>query len=371
VFLIYTNGPPLVEWSFMPGRGCFKYKHHDKPCFRLLKLKIFKSREHNCQIEKAPKGDLNFHAIVLPARNKRTNKTKSGSHVGFLIKEFLMNTQQVEKNREEIHLARMSNEELHEHLKNRSNEERKLTHHILQLISEVDQRKLYLRMAYSSLFDYLTKELGYSAGSAQRRIDSARLLRQVPNLGNKIEDGSLNLSQMSQVQRTLRLARKHDNTELLPNEKEILLEKLQYKSGSETELILAQEFDLPIESQFKQKLQKDCSVRLELTLSKEQMEVLEQAKALLAHALSGGNLVDVIVHLAERYVKQRKGTSTATMAQASPRKDHRDQKSLRISVKKKVLNRDQGCQFKNRQTGKVCGSTYFAAYYYPHLLTLD
>jgi ribosomal protein L12E/L44/L45/RPP1/RPP2 len=296
----------------------------------------------------------------------------------------MMNTQQAEEikgtTKQEIHLARLSNDELHERLKNKSGEERKLTHHILQLISEVDQRKLYLRMAYSSLFDYLTKELGYSAGSAQRRIDSARLLRQVPNLGNKIEDGRLNLSQVSQVQKVLRLARKQDNTELLPKEKEILLEKLQNKSGSETELILAQEFDFPVEAQFKQKLQKDSSVRLELTLSKDQMEVLEQAKALLAHALSGGNLVDVIVHLAERYVKQRKGTSSATVAHASPQQDQkeqqdqqdqRDQKSLKISVKKKVLNRDQGCQFTNRQTGKLCGSTYFAAYYYPHLLTLD
>ncbi len=284
-----------------------------------------------------------------------------------------------DKTKAVMHLARMSNDELHEHLKSKSSEERKLTHHIMQLISEVDHRKLYLRMAHSSLFDYLTKELGYSAGSAQRRIDSARLLRQVPELGNKIEDGSINLSQVSQVQKVLRLARKQDNTQLLPKEKEILLEKLQNKSGSETELILAQEFDFPVESQFKQKLQKDSSVRLELTLSKEQMEVLEQAKALLAHALPGGNLVDVIVHLAERYVKQRKGKTAvakpaATAAQASAQCDHRDpkdQKPLRISVKKKVLNRDQGCQFTNRQTGKVCGSTYFAAYYYPQVMEVE
>lgn len=299
-----------------------------------------------------------------------------------------MNSQGVKEISKDLSIAKMSNDELHGHLKNKSCEERKLTHHILQVIAEVDQRKLYLRMAHPSLFDYLTKGIGYSAGSAQRRIDSARLLRQVPDLGNKIEEGKLNLGQVSQVQKALRLARKQDNTQLLPSEKKVLLEKLVNKSGPETELILAQEFDFPVEAEVKQKIQKDCSVRLELTLSQGQMQVLERAKALLSHAVPGGNLVDVIVHLSERYVKQRTGSSvnskpkssetattnteanaTATVAAKGGGEDkgkekvvssHRDQKPLETSMKKMILNRDQGCQFTDRRTGKICGSSYFA-----------
>ena len=123
-------------------------------------------------------------------------------------------------------LSQLKNNELHSSLQNRVAEERKLTHQILLLIVEIDQRKLYLPMACSSLFDYLVKLIGYTPASAQRRIDAARMMLQVPELGGKIEDGSLKLTQVSQVQQALRLVQK------------------KYES----ELILAQEFNLPLQS---------------------------------------------------------------------------------------------------------------------------
>ncbi|MBK7963540.1 MAG: hypothetical protein IPK04_21495 [Bdellovibrionales bacterium] len=105
-------------------------------------------------------------------------------------------------------MSKLKNEELHCELKNRVAEERKLTHQILQIIIEIDLRKLYLPMACSSLFDYLVREIGYTPASAQRRIDAARMMQQVPELGNKIENGTLKLTQVSQVQQVLRLAKK-------------------------------------------------------------------------------------------------------------------------------------------------------------------
>ncbi|MBK7961923.1 MAG: hypothetical protein IPK04_12445 [Bdellovibrionales bacterium] len=54
-------------------------------------------------------------------------------------------------------MSKLKNEELHCELKNRVAEERKLTHQILQIIVEIDLRKLYLPMACSSLFDYLVR----------------------------------------------------------------------------------------------------------------------------------------------------------------------------------------------------------------------
>ncbi|MBK7961713.1 MAG: hypothetical protein IPK04_11270 [Bdellovibrionales bacterium] len=47
------------------------------------------------------------------------------------------------------------------------------------------------------MFDYLVKEIGYTPASAQRRIDAARMMQQVPELGNKIENGTLKLTQVS------------------------------------------------------------------------------------------------------------------------------------------------------------------------------
>ncbi|MBK7962045.1 MAG: DUF222 domain-containing protein [Bdellovibrionales bacterium] len=267
-------------------------------------------------------------------------------------------------------LFELTNEELHHQLLNRAADERRLTHQILQLIAEVDLRKLYLPMAQASLFDYLVTLIGYTPASAQRRIDAARMMQQVPEVGSKIENGSLKLSQVSQVQKVLRLVRKTDNIQLLSNEKKDLLAKLENKTGVESELILAQEFKLPPQTQFRQKIQRDESVRIELTLSKEQMEVVERAKALLSHALPGATLAEVIVDLAERYVRTRVGaksrsksqTVTETEANAEVETKTRtdqgstsaaegtgcqsrevSQQAIPAAVKKNVLGRSQGC----------------------------
>jgi lactam utilization protein B len=131
-----------------------------------------------------------------------------------------------------MNLFELTNEELHHRLLNRAAEERRLTHQILQLIAEVDQRKLYLPMAQASLFDYLVKLIGYTPASAQRRIDAARMMQQVPELGSKIENGSLKLSQVSQVQQVLRLVRKKITFNSCRMRKRISLQNLRIKPES-------------------------------------------------------------------------------------------------------------------------------------------
>ncbi|MBK7960318.1 MAG: DUF222 domain-containing protein [Bdellovibrionales bacterium] len=259
----------------------------------------------------------------------------------------------------------ITNEELHHRLVSRAAEERRLTHQILQLIAEVDQRKLYLPMKAESLFDYLVQLIGYTPASAQRRIDAARMMQQVPELGSKIENGSLKLTQVSQVQQVLRLVRKKDNIQLLPDEKKDLLTKLENKTGAESELILAQEFKLPPQTHFRQKVQQDESVRIEFTLNKEQMEVVERAKALLSHARPGATLAEIIVSLAERYIKTRvetkskakvrtdQGSSSAAEGTGGQRRGV-SQPAIPAAVKKAILGRSQRCEFRDSKTGKVC-----------------
>jgi hypothetical protein len=180
------------------------------------------------------------------------------------------------------------------------------------------------------------------------------------------------LTQVSQVQQALRLVQKKYKTQLLPSEKTDLLARLENKSGPESELILAQEFNLPIQTQVKQKIQRDESVRVELTFSKEQMELLNRAGELLSHALPGAALAEVIASLAERYVKQRTGGKSPAKNEYSsalrqksnstaevPGCQKISQKPVPSSVKKAILNRNEGCQFKDSKTGRICGSKYF------------
>ncbi|MBC7370473.1 MAG: DUF222 domain-containing protein, partial [Bdellovibrionaceae bacterium] len=82
--------------------------------------------------------------------------------------------------------------------------ERKITFHILSHINEMERRRLPAQLGYPSTHMYLVKAHGYSEASAQRRIQSARLLRQIPEVGESIVAGRLNMTQLSQVQMMVR-----------------------------------------------------------------------------------------------------------------------------------------------------------------------
>ena len=80
-----------------------------------------------------------------------------------------------------------------------SAEDKKITLRLLHHIKEVDRRKLFSELKYPSLFKYVVEELGYSEGSAGRRISAARLLKDIPEIEVKIESGELNLTNLSRA----------------------------------------------------------------------------------------------------------------------------------------------------------------------------
>lgn len=195
-------------------------------------------------------------------------------------------------------LQKLTDQQVEQSLKSLIQKEREILSEIVAHILEIERRKFFLKMAYSSLFDYLTKHLGYSAGSAQRRIDAARLMKEIPELSAKLESGVLNLSQISLVQKAIRASKAINakqayqakealrldefqvstsntleflnKTEISSAHKREILASLENKSFFESQTILAKAFDLPVEGNTKITNQKDESVRLEVTLTKSQ-----------------------------------------------------------------------------------------------------
>ncbi len=220
---------------------------------------------------------------------------------------------------ENFQIKYLKNPELHENLKTLTEKERKLTHVILLHIMEVDRRKIHLEMAYPSLWEYLVKGIGYSASAAQRRIDAARLMVQVPDLGQKLEKGSVNLSQVSILQKTFRQIQKKSpdgsRLKITPEEKQSLVEELENKSSKETEILLSQAFGISIKQEEIQKMQKDESTRLEMTYSKLEMEILMEARNLLVHSLARAgddyNLKAMFLYCAKKVIQQKTGRRVA------------------------------------------------------------
>lgn len=203
----------------------------------------------------------------------------------------------------------MKNSDLDLQIKSLAQQERELLTEVLHAIKEVDTRKLFLELGYSSLFTYLTESIGYSASSAQRRIDAARLLNEIPTLSEKIESGEIHLSQASIIQKAAREIKRTRQISVSSADKLELLSALSGMNQQDTEKQVAQFFDMPVMQKSIEKVQSDDSVRLEITLSKVQYEKLKQAQALVSHSVPSNQVADFIEFVCSKVIKQKTTTS--------------------------------------------------------------
>ena len=91
-------------------------------------------------------------------------------------------------------VSRLSDEQLLQNLESLRSERASLSARELIHIAEVDQRKLFLSRACSSMFAYCTEVLGLSEGAAYKRITAARAGRETPYLIERISQGKLHLA---------------------------------------------------------------------------------------------------------------------------------------------------------------------------------
>ena len=100
-------------------------------------------------------------------------------------------------------LKTLSDKELLNRVSKLVKQEHKLTLEILIHLIEVENRKIYRSLGYSSMFVYCTDGLGYSESSANRRIYAARAIRKCPRAYDDLRNGRVNLGTLALVWRYL------------------------------------------------------------------------------------------------------------------------------------------------------------------------
>ena len=208
--------------------------------------------------------------------------------------------------------------------------ERSLVTEILHHLREVERRKLYSDLGYKSLFDYAVRELGYSEGQAGRRIQAMKLLRELPQeeakeLEKKIEDGSLNLTNICQAQSFFNEVKKASpNKPLQVKEKLDVLKELEHKSSRQGQAALMEKrqdagLDMPLPKEKTRALSQKRS-ELRLVLNKELLAELEEVRALLGQKAMGMSWAELIGEMAalskealkdKKFGKRRESTQTA------------------------------------------------------------
>lgn len=264
-----------------------------------------------------------------------------------------------------MNLKALSNESLESRLSKLVKTERKITHLVLQCLAEIDRRKLYLDKAYPSLFEYLVRAQGYSPSAAMRRVDGARLLRQLPEVAEKIESGALNLSQVSLIQKADREVKRETKLAIPIEEKRELLAKIENQSQVRSEKIIAQSLNIQFDSANKIIQHRNESVTVTMTLSAEQMKILESAQAMLAHAVPEKNWASLVTYLAQKELSRRtqKSATKNLVSQMSTAaavvETSLKRQPIASAIRKRLLRLDASCSFRNPRTGKVCGSRHF------------
>ena len=259
-----------------------------------------------------------------------------------------------------MHIHNLSSAELVARLQKLVQTERKITHLILDCINEIEIRKLHLEQGYSSMYDFLTLKMGYTPASAQRRLESARLIRQMPEetkteIHQKIESGSLQLSHLSMLQKYSREKQKTSGEVVSLKQKQEILLQLENKSLEQSQVVIAKSLDLEVlETKFhSSRHHKDESVTLTMTFSKEEMEILKQVRDLKSHATGSIEIKDVLMHLAKKELKQPVRISKTLSGKTSVGAN------TGAGLSEEPFGKTLCCQFKDPISNKVCNSRLF------------
>lgn len=263
-------------------------------------------------------------------------------------------------------MKKLNDQELIDHLKLAVREERRLAVQILEYLHEVDRRKLYADFGHPSLWDFCTKELGYSEGAASRRIGSMRLLREMPELTQDLTEGRQTLSTLAQAQRFFRAERKHLGTKVPLERKRMILSKLENQSSRECERTLLDLSSAPMAMLHSERTRAvgKAHTELRLVIHDELLAKLKRIQARRSNVDPTLSYVALLEYMADEILKRLDPEDPEgplppvppTSAVAPMPKEGRT--AIPIATRRYVWSRDQGrCTW--REGKNLCGSTLF------------
>ena len=247
--------------------------------------------------------------------------------------------------------------------------EREATAAVLELLAEIDSRKLYLKEGYNSMYSYLTIGLSYSEGAAQRRIECARALKSNNKVRDKLRSGDISLTTLSMVSR-----------EMLKKDKPELLEEISGKSKKEVEKIVLKhkpasnktkesiktikvkkEVNQGFKNHHRQNVNsEDTENRLKLSFSvlEETQGLIDEAKQILSGKFpKGAKLEDLFVAGLNALVKEHRA-KTKSLGTKKSRGSKKGSRHIPAKVRKAVLERDKyQCSYIG-ENGKACCSKW-------------
>lgn len=250
-----------------------------------------------------------------------------------------------------MNFQNFSDEALEHETKNTLAHLNKAEMRLLHLLAEIDRRRLYSK-THPSLFEYCMKFLKLSSGAAQRRIDTMRAMKLIPEIENKILSGDLNLMAVSQAQSFFRQEHKQGKKYSISQRKDIL-QRLENKSTRECtlELVAISPKSVP-----REKLKELSPEEAELTIvvDREFLELMQTLKEKYSHIDPSMNRAEILKRAMKDSLKQPKPklqSPPQSQPQPQPRKTSPpalavNPRHISAAIKREVFARDKGqCTF--------------------------
>ena len=257
--------------------------------------------------------------------------------------------------------------------------ERRLNSRCLDLLALVFKRQIHLKMGYPSLHEFCVKELNYTDGRAFRRIKAMHLLNSLPEIKDKIDQGTLSLSSAASAQNYFQ-----QHKVVNQQEKIKVLGEIEHKSAKDTAKHLAELSGKP------------STVKVEL--DEKTYQLLKELQSFRSH--KNEKIAEIIQDMAEKELErekikrfgkeevqtketgkteiqkeeirietsQKESNSVSsqksrifqrkTLITTSPEKLVKRNRYIKLKVRRFIFRRDQCCTFTDPITKRRCKSTW-------------
>jgi hypothetical protein len=218
-------------------------------------------------------------------------------------------------------LRKISDKDLLSKTKELVSRERELLTEILRHLREIERRRLFSDLGYSSLFDYCLKGLGYSEAETKYRIDAMRLIRELPQIEEHVTSGELSLTNLVQAKSFFRAEEK--SGPMGTKEKLEIIDSLKNKSSREGEKILLAQSTIepaPVKEKIRQVTAEVAEVKF--AADDELLAKITRLRGLLAHKnpnMKTSELINELCEIAlDRLDPIRKKTRTEKKSENLP-----------------------------------------------------
>src|SRR5262245_37966680 len=228
----------------------------------------------------------------------------------------------------------------------------------LVALAELDRRRLYVELGWSSAWDFCCRALGLSETATHYRLAAARQIQKQPELVDQIRSGRLCITTLAKLSRVMtdenRAALVAEASGKPTRQVEQMVARLAPKPVPRD---VIRRTDAPVSPQAQTQVLTETHLRKHLTVDVEFETLLAQARDALSHAMPGASEVDILKEGLRRIVREaarRKGLTTKP--RTKPPIEPAETCDIPWAVKREAWQRDQGCCNWPPADVDMCGS---------------